>query len=279
MRRFRTRLSLIGQRQVSPISNPKRKRGNELQKIPRSRVGLPKHGVLHKLGAVQLRCTLFIFLCTVSFVPRPSPAQPGDCDGHRFSICDPCQVDGCEGNACRGGACECNARMAIRRLEIEEWEGVSELVCRPGFKPLWLWHKLGALHSGQLEADCNQGCSGGCDRCRWTNDSTPHFVARTRSRLMRKTLIQEAPTIQYIPPRPCCLGCNSCTGGETTVAPNRYSVGKKIRHSPFAGISAVVTGSQPATGANAEMRNGQPSAERKVQQPAPVVSAAYDNRQ
>ncbi len=47
--------TLIGQRQFFRSSNPKRKRGNELCTIPRSRFGLQKHSVSAKTGAVQLR--------------------------------------------------------------------------------------------------------------------------------------------------------------------------------------------------------------------------------
>ena len=46
--------NLIGQRHFFRNSNPKRKRGNELGTIPRSRFGLQKRSVSAKTGAVQL---------------------------------------------------------------------------------------------------------------------------------------------------------------------------------------------------------------------------------
>ena len=50
----RVRLTLIGQRHFIVCCNPKRERGIELRKIPRSRFGLQKHSDSLKCGAVQL---------------------------------------------------------------------------------------------------------------------------------------------------------------------------------------------------------------------------------
>ena len=46
--------ALGGQRHFFRNSNPKRKRGNELGTIPRSRFGLQKRSVSAKIAAVQL---------------------------------------------------------------------------------------------------------------------------------------------------------------------------------------------------------------------------------